>query len=63
MEAKNYEHRVEVEKLLSEITRLQEEFMFGENAKDMEIVAIRDQLERANVLNVDSLRRSQDGIS
>lgn len=63
LENKNYEHRVEVEKLLSEITRLQEEFLIAENAKNLEIVAVRDQLERASLFNADSLRRSREGIS
>lgn len=63
LENKNYEHRVEVEKLLCEITRLQEEFILVENAKNLEVMAVRDQFERANLFNVDNLRRSQDGIS
>ena len=63
LESKNYEHRVEVEKLLAEITRLQEEFLLAESAKNLEILAVRDQLERTHLLTADHLMRSRTGVS
>ena len=63
LESKNYEHRVEVEKLLAEITRLQEEFLLAESAKNLEILAVRDQLERTHLLTADHLMRSRAGVS
>lgn len=61
LERKNYEHRIEVEKLLNEISKLHEDCFQIETAKNMEIQRLKNDYEQNSYTQIQNLKRSQHG--
>ena len=61
LDRKNYEHRIEVEKLLNEISKLHEDCFQIETAKNMEIQRLKNEYEQNSYNQIQNLKRSQHG--
>lgn len=60
---KDQEHQIQIEKLLAEITRLQNEAVEFDNLKKLEMHRLKNQYESESIAQIQNLRRSQNGNS
>lgn len=56
---KDQEHQIQIDKLLSEISRLHDELQNNENLREIEINTLKNKYENESMAQIQNLKRSQ----